>query len=112
MDINNVLASLRRMFPSPRLNEAVQTAQEAINGTEDSLDGVSATARRLGLNAQMVNSIYQKYGNTMPGRAVCSILGTTPEALKADAEKMIGGKTQVQNVQAPQKGTTKFPRLK
>lgn len=112
MNLNNVLAALVQMFPSANINGAIQKAQEGISGTEDSLDGVSDTAHRLGLTPQMVNSIYQKYGNTMQGRAVCSLLGTTPEALKADAEKMIGGKAKVQNVQAPQKGTTKFPRLK
>ncbi len=69
----------------------MEKAQEAINGTADSLDGVSATARKLGLNRQMVEDIYRKYGSTMQGRAVCGLLGTTPEALKADAERMLGG---------------------
>ena len=68
----------------------MEKAQEAINGTANSLDGVSATAQKLGLNRQMVEDIYRKYGSTMQGRAVCGLLGTTPEALKADAEKNAG----------------------
>ena len=113
MDLNSVLAAVGKMFPSANLNGAVQKAQEAISGTADSLDGVSATARKLGLNRQMVEDIYRKYGSTMQGRAVCGLLGTTPEALKADVEKMLGGGgTPFQPPQNARKGTTKFPRLK
>lgn len=91
----------------------MQKAQEAISGTADSLDGVSAAARRLGITTQAVNDIYRKYGGTMQGRAVCGLLGTTPEALKADAEKMLGGGApSFQAHQNARKGMTKFPRLK
>ena len=46
--------------------------------------------------------------------ALCGLLGTTPEALRSDANKILGG---AQNgSQTPQKGktggSTKFPRLK
>lgn len=113
MDLNNVLAAVGRMFPSVNLNGAVQKAREAISGTADSLDGVSATARNLGITPQAVNEIYQKYGNTMQGRIVCSILGTTPEALKGDAEKMLGsGRGFHQPAQNARQSATKFPRLK
>lgn len=113
MDLNNVLAAVGRIFPSANLNGAVQKAQEAISGTPNSLDGVSSTARKLGITPQIVHEIYQKYGNTMQGRAVCGLLGTTPEALKDDAEKMLGaGQMPLQPVQSAQKGTPKFPRLK
>ena len=36
-------------------------ALEAISGTADSLDGVSATARELGITPQAVNEIYRRY---------------------------------------------------
>nr|DAN93068.1 MAG TPA: Thylakoid formation protein [Caudoviricetes sp.] len=50
----------------------------------------------------------------MQAKALCGLLGTTPEALRSDANKILGG---VQNAsQSPQKGktgrSTKFPRLK
>ena len=91
----------------------MEKAQEAINGTANSLDGVSATAQKLGLNRQMVEEIYRKYGSTMQARALCSLLGTTPEALKADAEKMLGGSgTPFQPPQNARQGAAKFPRLK
>lgn len=113
MNLDNVLAAVGRMFPSTNLNGAVEKAQAAINGTADSLDGVSATAQKLGLNRQMVEDIYRKYGSTMQGRAVCGLLGTTPEALKADAERMLGGgSAPFQPPQNARQGTSRFPRLK
>nr|DAJ02078.1 MAG TPA: Thylakoid formation protein [Caudoviricetes sp.] len=50
----------------------------------------------------------------MQAKALCGLLGTTPEALRSDANKILGG---AQNAsQAPQKSkaghSTKFPRLK
>lgn len=90
----------------------MQKAQEAISGTADSLDSVSATARKLGITPQAVNEIYRKYGSTMQGRAVCGLLGTTPEALKEDAERMLGGRPFQPSGSARTAGTAKFPRLK
>lgn len=93
------------------INEAIQKAQQAINGTVDSLDSVSATAHKLGLNAQTINEIFGKYGNTPQGRMVCQMLGTTPEALKADADKIVGGGFSPVAKGNPT-AATKFPRLK
>lgn len=91
----------------------MQEAQEAINGTENSLDGVSAAAHRLGITPQAVSDIYRRYGSTMQGRAVCGLLGTTPEALKADVEKMLGGgRVSFQPPQNRGGSAAKFPRLK
>lgn len=113
MNLNNVLATVGKMFPSANLNEAVQKAEEALSGTANSLDSVSATARRLGLNRQSIEDIYSRFGSTMQGRAVCGLLGTTPEALKADAEKILGGGAMPPAAaHVPQAGTTRFPRLK
>lgn len=113
MDLSNVLAAVGKMFPSANLSGAVQKAQEALSGTADSLDGVSATAQKLGLNRQAVDDIYRRYGNTAQGRAVCGLLGTTPEALKADAERILGGVNAPFNPrQSAKQGTSRFPRLK
>lgn len=113
MDMSNVLAAVGRMFPSVNLNGAVQKAQEAISGTPDSLEGVSAAARSLGLNAQTVNSFFAKYGHTMQARALCGLLGTTPEALKADADRIIRtGGGSFQPPQNAKQRQSKFPRLK
>lgn len=58
-----------------------------IQGTPDSLEGVSKVAKSIGIDSNAINSMFQKYGNTMQAKAICSMLGTTPEALRADAEK-------------------------
>lgn len=113
MDLNSVLAVVEKMFPSANLNGAVEKAQAAISGTKNSLDSVSVTAKNLGITSQAVNEIYRKYGGTMQGRALCGVLGTTPEALKADAEKILGGgQTPFQGAKNVGQGKTKFPRLK
>lgn len=114
MDLNNVLTVVGKMFPSANLSAAVEKAQQAINGTTDSLDGVSTAARNLGLNPQIISGIYEKYGKTAQARTVCSLLGTTPEALKADAERIVGGggSPQIQRAQEKQSQSTRFPRLK
>jgi hypothetical protein len=65
----------------------------------------------MGLNPAIVDSIYQQYGNTLQGRAVCKLLGTTPEALKADADRMLGHGVSG-NLPNRQPAQTRFPRLK
>lgn len=114
MDLNSVLAAAKKMFPSVNLSGAVEKAQEAISGTENSLSGVSAAARSMGLNAGAVNSIYSKYGNTMQARMLCKIMGTTPEALKADADRILGAPGGARPGSAPLNAPAhpKFPRLK
>lgn len=115
MDISNVLATLARMFPGANLRDAVAKAQQAIAGTPDNLAGVSAAAGNFGLSADLINKIYSRYGQSAQARTVCAILGTTPEALKADADRIIGGT----GAAAPARSTVpsaaekkKFPRLK
>jgi hypothetical protein len=83
-----------------------------MTGTADSLDGVGATAKRLGLDASTINNIYQQVGKTTQAKAVCSLLGTTPEALKADAERIVGGHDVSGNSGVRQSSQTRFPRLK
>lgn len=102
------------MFPSANLRGAVDQAQEALKGTPDTLEGVQQTAQRLGIDARVVDSIYTRYGRTAQARALCGLLGTSPEALKADADKIIGsGQKRPQTPPgAKAGGSTKFPRLK
>lgn len=82
-----------------------------MQGTPDTLDGVSAAARKFGITQGAINDIFRKYGNTVQARAVCSMLGTTPEALKKDAERIVGGNGS--NYTPTAKSASKrFPRLK
>lgn len=102
------------MFPTVNLQSAVQQATNELKGTPDTLEDVQGTARKLGIDSGVVDAIYSRYGRTMQAKAVCGLLGTTPEALKADADKILGGKPNAakppQNAKAA--GSTKFPRLK
>lgn len=66
----------------------MQKAEQAISGTADTLEGVQSTARRLGIDPNIANSLYARYGKTMQAKALCGLLGTTPEALRSDANKM------------------------
>lgn len=84
-----------------------------IRGTPNSLDGARATAQKMGITSQAVNELYNKYGKTMQGRAICGLLGTTPEALKADADMIVGGgQTPVKLPHSAKQSGSRFPRLK
>lgn len=87
MDLKQIIAAASRMFPSADLQNAVQKAEQAISGTADTLEGVQSTARRLGIDPNIANSLYARYGKTMQAKALCGLLGTTPEALRSDANK-------------------------
>lgn len=119
MDMNAILQNLAKMFPSVNLGQAVNKAQEALNGVPDTLEGVTKAAANLGIDKNFIQKFYTKYGNTNQARIVCGMLGTTPEALKADAERIVGSEnsaqTQPRNTNgANTSGTVskKFPRLK
>lgn len=109
MNINQVMAAVSKMFPSVNLGGAIQKAQEATQGTPDTLTGVSSAAKRIGIDQNVVNTIFQKYGNTMQAKMLCSMMGTTPEALKKDADRIVGGGHHAPRQQIQQ---TRFPRLK
>lgn len=109
MNLNQILATASKMFPNANLSGALQKAQEATQGTPDTLTGVSSAARRIGIDQNVVNTIFQKYGNTMQAKMLCSMMGTTPEALKKDADRIVGGSSQT-TIQ--QSNKSKFPRLK
>ena len=106
------------MFPSVNLGQAVSKAQEITNGVPDTLDGVSKAAANLGIDRAFVQKFYNKYGNTAQARMICSMMGTTPEALKADAEKIVGAggvqtqMTNPENTNTSGSAAKKFPRLK
>ena len=119
MDMSAILQNLAKMFPSVNLGQAVNKAQEAMVGVPDTLDGVTMAAAKLGIDKNFVQKFYTKYGNTNQARMVCGMLGTTPEALKADAERIVGvGKgvqTQPENANSANNSgaiSRKFPRLK
>lgn len=113
MDVNSVRAALGKMFPGLKLNEAFSAAEQMMQGTPNSLDGARATAQKIGITQQTVNDIYNRFGKTMQGRAICGLLGTTPEALKADADMIVGGgQTPVKRPQNAAQSGTRFPRLK
>jgi hypothetical protein len=57
-------------------------------------------AKQLGLNSDIAQQVFDKYGKSVQARNLCSLLGTTPEALKADADKLLGSEEK------------RFPRLK
>ena len=88
MDLKQLLAAAARMFPSADLQGAAEKAEQAISGTVDTLEGVQSTARRLGIDPGIADSLYSRYGRTMQAKALCGLLGTTPEALRSDANKI------------------------
>lgn len=110
------------MFPSANLPGAISKANELLDGVPDTFDGVSAAASKIGVDKQFVNDFYNQYGKTMPAKAVCRLLGTTPEALKSDAERIVSGSgaRSQNNTSNARSGTVtnsggttkKFPRLK
>lgn len=113
MDMNQVLKMVGKMFPSANVGEAAQKASQMIQGTQDNLNSVSQVAKNMGIDQNAINTVFQKYGNTMQAKALCSMLGTTPEALKKDAESIIGASgnnTQKSDVVPTQ--SKRFPRLK
>ena len=119
MDVNAILQGIAKMFPSVNLGQAVSKAQEVTNGVPDTLDGVSKAAANLGIDRAFVQKFYNKYGNTAQARMICSMMGTTPEALKADAEKIVGAgggvqtqMTNPENTNTSGSAAKKFPRLK
>ena len=115
LDVNAILGAVSRMFPSANLSGVMQRAQNAIQGTPDTLEGAAQAAQRLGLNPQIVNDIFNKYGNTMQAQAICRMMGTTPAALKAYADKLFQHTAPTTPTAAQpmtRQSTTKFPRLK
>lgn len=110
MDMSKILSAVSRMFPNTNVSGAVQKAQQMMQGTPDTLAGVSSAAHRIGIDQTAINTIFQKYGSTVQARALCSMLGTTPEALKSDAEKIVSGGSAGSVQQAPKQ--VRFPRLK
>lgn len=96
------------MFPNVNLTGAAKQAETALSGVGDTLPDVANAAKRLGLDPGTIEGIFRKHGQGMAARAVCQALGTTPEALKADADKIFG----VQTATKMSSAKTRFPRLK
>lgn len=84
-----------------------------MQGTANSVDGARAAAKKAGITTRDVNDLYNKYGKTIQGRAICGLLGTTPEALRDDADMIVGGvQAPVKRPQNGAQSNTRFPRLK
>lgn len=81
-------------------------------GTANNLQAVSAVAHRVGIDRKSINDIFQKYGNTAQAKILCTMLGTTPEALKKDAETIVGGAPTSSVKPTSAAMSTRFPRLK
>lgn len=109
MDMNTILSAVSKMFPSANLNGAVQKAREIMQGTPDTLSGASSVARQMGIDRAFINDMFNRYGNTMQARTICSMFGTTPEALRKDAEKIVSGSVPPSS---QPNNSTRFPRLK
>lgn len=107
MDMSQILMMVRNMFPNSNIDNVIQKAQGIIQGTPDNLQSVSAVAKSVGIDQNSINNIFQRYGNTTQARMLCSMLGTTPENLKRDAESIVGASGISRDVTS-----TKFPRLK
>jgi hypothetical protein len=115
MDMNAILQMIGKMFPSVNLGQAVNKAQDALNGVPNTFDGVSQAAAKIGIDRAFVDDIYRRYGTTTQARVICNLMGTTPEALKADAEKIVSGERSANvpvRTQSTGGTTKKFPRLK
>ena len=63
---------------------------------------MQSTARRLGIDPNIANSLYARYGRTMQAKALCGLLGTTPEALRSDANKIT--RRRAKRLTGPAKG--------
>ena len=115
MDLNAVLAAVTKMFPQADISAAIQKAQGILAGTPDSIDGARKAAANAGLSRDAVESIYNRYGRSVKARTVCSLLGTTPEALRDDALSIVSsgvGEKPAGFAQKPGSTGKKFPRLK
>ena len=114
MDLKQIVAAASKMFPSVDLQSAATKAEQAISGTADTLEGVQNTARKLGIDPGIANSLYSRYGRTMQAKALCGLLGTTPEALRSDANRILGGAQNSSQAAQSAKATggKRFPRLK
>lgn len=108
MTLEQMLAMVGKMFPNANLKNVFQQAQKMVQGTPDTLQGVSSVARNVGIDKKSINDIFNRFGNTTQAKMLCAILGTTPEALKHDAESIVGEGNQT----TMQTNKQRFPRLK
>ena len=103
MELNEILAVVSKMFPNTNVRDAVEKAQQMLpKQIPNDFKEAQKIAKQIGLDSSMAQSIYEKYGKSVQARTICSMLGATPEALKEDAEKLLGAETE----------NKRFPRLK
>ena len=102
MNLQEIIALTSKMFPDNDIAGAINKAKTMLPANlPNNLQEAQKVAKQIGLDSQMAQAIYEKYGKSMQARTLCSMLGTTPEALKADADKLLG-----------QEENKRFPRLK
>jgi pantoate kinase len=103
MELGEILATVAKMFPNTNVRDAVEKAQQMLpRQIPNDFKEAQKIAKQIGLDSSMAQSIYERYGKSMQARTICSMFGTTPEALKADAEKLLGAEEE----------NRRFPRLK
>ena len=106
MELNEILAIVAKMFPNTNIKDAVEKAQQMLpRQIPKDFREAQKIARQIGLDSNMAQSIYEKYGKSVQARTLCGMLGTTPEALKEDADRLLGAQEQT-------KDAKRFPRLK
>ena len=102
MELGEILAIVAKMFPNANVKDAVEKARQMIPGQVNSFEDAQRIARQIGLNSELAQQIYDKYGKSAQARTLCGVFGTTPEALKEDADKLLGVREE----------NKRFPRLK
>lgn len=112
MNINALVQAASRMFPNAKVGEALNQAQQMTSGTGNNLNSVAGAAQKIGLNANFIQQFYSKFADTPQAKMICGMLGTSPEALRDDAMRMVNGEGGHTGAGKPVASMKKFPRLK
>lgn len=112
MNINALVQAASKMFPNAKVSEALNQAQQMTSGAGNNLDSVAGAAQKIGLNANFIQQFYSKFADTPQAKMICGMLGTSPEALRDDAMRMVNGGNGIPSTGKPATGMKKFPRLK
>lgn len=91
MNLTEIISAVAKMFPQTDIAGAVKKAQGMLPAQlPNDLKSAQKIARELGIDSDFAKSIYDRYGKSVQARAICKVLGTTPEALKEDADTLLG----------------------
>jgi len=104
MELAEIVSMVAKMFPNSNVRGALEQAKQLLpQHLPNDIKGAKEIARQLGMDGKMAQEIFDRYGKTVQARTICSMLGTTPEALKEDADRLLGEETREER---------RFPRLK